>query len=103
MCRSTQSPALLSDEVTDDFATGHLRSVAWPLVMNGRRNQPFADEAVNGAWLIEGNQASDRLAVIGHRHLLPVTYSTEIAAEVVSEFSYSGFHGTSMALLCTEI
>jgi hypothetical protein len=98
MCRSTQSPTLLSNQVADGLAAAHVRGGAWALFMNWRGNQPFADEAVNRARLIEGHQTCDRFTMVGHGHLLAVTHGTEIAAEVVSEFSYACFHLIIMAL-----
>ncbi len=103
MCRSTQSPTLLSDQVANGSAAAQRWSGAWALLMSRRRNQPFADEAVDRARLTDGYQTCDRFAVVGDGHLLTFAHDAEIAAEVISEFSYASFHSAIMALFKAKI
>ena len=44
----------------------------------------FGDQPVQRTGPIEWNEARNRLAMIGHRHLLAITDGVEVAAEMVS-------------------
>lgn len=98
-----QSPTLLSDQIAHGSAAAHGRSGAWALLMNWRRNQTFADEAVDRARLIERHETGYGLAVVSHGHIVAVPHDAEIATEVVSEFSHAGFHPAIMALFREQI
>lgn len=98
-----QSPTLLSNQIAHGSAATNGRSGAWPLFMNWRRNQTFADEAVDRARLIERNEPCYGLAVVGHGHIVAFPHDAEIAAEVVPEFSHASFHPMIMALFRANI
>lgn len=103
MYRSTRSPTLLSNQIAHGASAGHVRKRAKALLMNWRRNQTLADEAVDEARLIEGHEAGDRFAVVSHGYFLAFAHDAEIAAEVVSEFLYASFHSAIMASFAAEI
>jgi hypothetical protein len=94
---------LVGDEVADGAFGRDPSSGTWTLGRPRRRNQPFGDETIDGSRLIERNEPSDSLTMIRDGHFLAIANDVQVAAEMISEFSYPGFHHTIMALSGEEI
>ena len=97
MCRSRRSLSLFGNEVADGALAPDPSAGAGAFRSGGRGDQSFADEPIKRSRLIERDEPSDRLTVIGDRYFLAVANDVEVTTEMVSQFSYSGFHQIIMA------
>jgi hypothetical protein len=94
---------LVGDEVADGAVGRDPSSGPWTLGRPRWRNQPFGDETIDGSGLIERNEPGDRFTMIRDGHFLAIANGVQVAAEMISEFSYPGFHRTIVALSGKEI
>jgi hypothetical protein len=89
---------LFGDQVADGPRRFDRTRRPSPLRGHGRGDDTFGDEAIDRSWLVQWYQSCDCFAVVGDGHLLAAADEFEVAAEMISQVTHSGFHSTIMAL-----